>query len=120
MASAAFSASRRSKHFIIALAGTLALILGLGGCAGVVTPTNGGTTTDPGGSLAITNVQSSGATNSSVALSWATNDPSTSAVDYGTTSVYGVSTPVSGTMVTAHQMTLTGLKQGTTYHFRVR
>src|SRR6202451_1824376 len=118
MLSAAFSASRRSLIFLLTLAG-VALSLVLSGCAGVVTATNGGTTS-PTGNLSISNVQASGATNSSVQLSWATNEPATSAIDYGTTTAYGVTTPASSTMVTAHQMALTALAQGTTYHFRVR
>src|SRR3984885_5449714 len=118
MLSAAFSASRRSLFFLSTLAG-IALSLVLSGCAGVVSQT-GGTTTTPTGSLSISNVQASGATTSSVQLSWTTNEPATSAVDYGTTAVYGATTPVSSTMATAHQMTLSALAQGTTYHFRVR
>src|SRR5215475_3598260 len=120
MLSAAFSASKRSQLFLLALAGFAALSLVLSGCAGIVSPSNGGTTTDPTGTLAISNVQASAATNSSVQVSWTTNEAATSAIDYGTTSVYGATTPVSGTMVTAHQMALSGLAQATTYHFRVR
>jgi hypothetical protein len=114
MRSAAFTASRRSIFFLLALAG-----LALSGCAGVVSQTNTGTP-DPTSNLSISNIQASGATNSSVQLSWATSEPATSAVDYGTTSAYGATTPVSSTMATAHQMSLSGLAQGTTYHFRVR
>ncbi len=114
MRSAAFTASRRSIFFLLALAG-----LALSGCAGVVSQTSTGTS-DPTGNLSISNIQASGATNSSVQLSWATSEPATSAVDYGTTSAYGATTPVSSTMATAHQMSLSGLAQGTTYHFRVR
>ncbi len=120
MLTAAFSASRRPRFFLIALAGVVALSLVLSGCAGVVSSTTGTGTSGGDGSLSISNVQSSGATNSSVQLSWATNEPATSAIDYGTTSVYGATTPVSSAMVTAHQMGLSGLTQGTTYHFRVR
>jgi Big-like domain-containing protein/carboxypeptidase family protein/SdrD B-like protein len=119
MSSAAFSASRRPLFFLLTLAG-VALSLALSGCAGVISPTNAGTTSDPTGSLSISNVQASGATNSSVQLSWATNEPATSAIDYGTTTAYGVTTPVSSSMVTAHHMALAALAQGTTYHFRVR
>lgn len=114
------SASARSRFFLLTLAGLLALSLGLSGCAGIVSPSNGEGSSNPGGTLAISNVQASGATNTSVQLNWTTNEASTSAIDYGTTSVYGVSTPVSSKMVTAHQMTLSSLAQGTTYHFRVR
>jgi Bacterial Ig domain/Carboxypeptidase regulatory-like domain len=120
MLKATFSASKRSLFSLIALAGFVALSLGLSGCAGVVSPSNGQGSPDPTGSLAISNVQAGGATNSSVQLSWATNQASTSAVDYGTTTAYGATTPVSSTMVMTHQMAVTGLAQGTTYHFRVR
>ena len=121
MLTAALSASRRSKFFLAVVAGFFALSLGLSGCAGVVSTTSGGTTSNPpSGTLAISSVQASAATTSSVQLSWATNIPATSAIDYGTTSVYGASTQVNGSMVMAHQMSLTGLSQQTTYHFRVR
>jgi len=53
-------------------------------------------------------------------MSWVTNVPATSAIDYGTTAAYGASTPVDGAMVTNHQMALTNLPAGTTYHCRVR
>ena len=52
-------------------------------------------------------------------LSWATNIPATSAINYGTTPSYGASTPVNTSMVMSHQMALAGLTAGTTYHFRV-
>ena len=66
------------------------------------------------------NVQASAATSSSVQMSWATNLPATSAIDYGTTASYGASTPVDPTMVTTHQMAITNLSAATTYHYRVR
>src|SRR5579871_1358342 len=100
MLTAAFSASRRSLFLLIALAGTIFVSLGLSGCAGVVSTTNAGTSSNPSGTLSISSVQASGATNSSVQLTWSTNQPSTSAIVYGTTPAYGVSTPVSGIMVT--------------------
>ena len=53
-------------------------------------------------------------------MSWATNLPATSAIDYGTTASYGASTPVDPTMVTTHQMAITNLSAATTYHYRVR
>src|SRR5579871_5242758 len=120
MLTAAYSASKRSLSSLIVLAGFIALSVGLSGCAGVVSPSNGQGSPDPTGTLAISNVQANSATSSSVQLSWATNEASTSAVDYGTTAAYGASTPVSSTMVMVHQMALTGLAPGTTYHFRVR
>jgi hypothetical protein len=98
------------------------LSFGFAGCAGVVSP-SGATPTPPTptpSSLTISNVQASGATSSSVQLVWATNVASTSAIDYGTTPSYGTSTPVNTTMVTAHQMGISSLAAGTTYHYRVR
>jgi hypothetical protein len=40
-------------------------------------------------------------------------------VEYGTTTLYGNSTGVDPTLVTAHSAALIGLKTGTTYHYRV-
>jgi Big-like domain-containing protein/purple acid phosphatase-like protein/fibronectin type III domain protein len=99
--------------------GLLALSsLSLAGCAGLVG--SDGTKTPPPTTLAISNVQAGGATTSGFQVSWATNAPADSAVDYGTTASYGTTAPVSSAMVTAHQIALTGLKAGTLYHFRVR
>jgi hypothetical protein len=120
MLSAALSASRRGFLLLTAVLSLTILSLGLAGCAGVVSPSSGQSTTPPPTGLAISNVQASGATTSSVQLSWATNLPATSAIDYGPTSSYGVSTPVNTSMVTTHQMALASLAAGTTYHYRAR
>jgi len=53
-------------------------------------------------------------------VSWSTSVAANSAVDYGKTASYGSSTTVSSTMVTSHQVGLSGLTTGTVYHFRVR
>jgi hypothetical protein len=67
----------------------------------------------------ISDVTASGVTTSTAIISWTTNEPSTSLVEYGTTSAYG-STPVSdGTLTTSHSVTLTDLAAGTAYHVRV-
>src|SRR5205814_9698042 len=50
---------------------------------------------------------------------WTTNVPANSSIDYGTTTAYGNSTPVDPTMVTSHQVTISGLAAGTTYYFQV-
>jgi len=62
----------------------------------------------------------SGVTASGGAVSWTTNEPSTSQVDYGTTSAYGSTTALDSTLTTSHRQTLPGLAPSTTYHFRVR
>ena len=89
----------------------------LSGCAGLVSGTN-----STGGSpltLVITSVQTGSITTTSSQVVWTTNVPANSSVDYGTTPAYGNSTPADATMVTSHQMTLSGLAAGTTYYYQV-
>jgi len=130
MLSAALSARRRGFLLLAVVLSTTLLSLGLVGCAGVVSG-NSGQNTPPPTPLVITNVQysagvtqvapvASAATTSSVRVSWVTNIPATSAIEYGTTAAYGASTPVDSSMVTNHQMALANLAAGTTYHCRVR
>ncbi|MGB6685790.1 MAG: fibronectin type III domain-containing protein [Candidatus Acidiferrum sp.] len=70
--------------------------------------------------LTISSLQASNATTTGFQVSWATSQAANSAVNYGTTTSYGISTPANSSMVTAHQMSLTGLAPGTLYHFRVQ
>jgi len=51
-------------------------------------------------------------------VTWATNEPATSSVDYGQSTAYGSSVDDS-TLVTEHTITLTGLISGTLYHYQV-
>lgn len=53
-------------------------------------------------------------------ISWSTNEPSDTQVEYGTTTAYGSSTPILSTLVTAHSRSLSGLLPSTLYHYRVR
>ena len=66
----------------------------------------------------ISNVAVSGITSSSAAITWNTDQPADSRVDYGTTTSYGNFVSDS-TLTTAHRIVLTGLALRTTYHFRV-
>jgi hypothetical protein len=118
MVSAALSADRSRFRLLTVILSITLLSFALVGCAGVVNPSNGPTPTPT--DVAITSVQASGVTASSVQLSWATNVPATSAIDYGTTAAYGASTPVDPSMVMNHQMAVTKLAAATTYHYRVR
>lgn len=68
----------------------------------------------------ITNIGVSGVTSNGATISWTTNIPSTSQVDYGTTASYGQTTPLDSALVTFHSVSLTGLSAMTTHHFRVR
>ncbi len=53
-------------------------------------------------------------------ITWTTDQPSSSQIDYGPTSGYGTSTTLDPTLVTAHSQTLAGLSASLTYHFRVK
>src|SRR5881392_771162 len=90
----------------------------LSGCSGLVSSANS-TGNPPPTTLDVTNVQAASVTTSSSQVVWTTNVPANSSVDYGTTTAYGNSTPVDPTMVTSHQMTLSGLAAGTTYYYLV-
>jgi len=55
----------------------------------------------------------------SVSINWITNEPATSQVEYGTTNTYGQSSLVNTNLTQNHSVTLTGLINGTVYHYRV-
>ena len=67
----------------------------------------------------IQNIASGQMTSTSAVISWATDEPATSLVEYGTTSAYGSSSLADSTLVISHSQSLPGLTPGTTYHFRV-
>jgi hypothetical protein len=69
--------------------------------------------------LAITGVQALNITSSSATIAWTTNAPSTSQVNYGTTTAYGSTSALNSTAVVSHAVALAGLLPATTYHFRV-
>ena len=68
----------------------------------------------------ITGVSSSAVTHNTATISWTTNEPADSQVEYGTTQAYGQWTTLDPTRVTAHSQGLSGLTPGTLYHYRVR
>jgi hypothetical protein len=68
----------------------------------------------------ITGVVASRLSDTSVLITWNTDKPSTSQVEYGLTTVYGTLTPINPTAVTAHSVVISNLLPNTTYHFRVR
>ncbi len=67
----------------------------------------------------ISNVQASSITDTSAMITWATNEPSSSVVNYGTSSGYYPSTATGAGGVTSHSVQLSGLSSGTAYFYRV-
>jgi hypothetical protein len=66
----------------------------------------------------IKDVSTSSETEDSVVITWTTNEPATSAVNYGKEIDYG-STASSTDLTTEHSLTVTSLEPNTAYHFRV-
>jgi len=66
----------------------------------------------------VSGVQISNLTNTSVLITWNTDEPSDSLVDFGKSAYYDRNL-TSRLFVLAHSVVLTGLEPGTTYHFRV-
>jgi hypothetical protein len=71
-------------------------------------------------SVAISNVTPSSIARTSALISWLTNLPSDSQVQYGRTTAYGSVSTVNATLVSSHAQTLSGLSPNTNYHFRVK
>lgn len=78
-------------------------------------PTASADTTPP----VITSPSASNITATTTSVTWTTNEPATSQVEYGLTTAYGSLTPLDATLVTLHAVTLTGLSASTLYHYRV-
>jgi hypothetical protein len=68
----------------------------------------------------ISNISVTDITCHEVTISWDTDDPATSQVEYGLTTSYGSSTTLDPNLVTTHSQNLTGLSSSTLYHYRVR
>jgi len=79
--------------------------------SGVVTT---GTTPPLITAVSATAVGTAGAT-----VTWTTDQPSDTQVDFGVTASYGLSTPLNTGLVTSHGQAVTGLGPGVIYHFRV-
>ncbi|HEY0582942.1 MAG TPA: fibronectin type III domain-containing protein, partial [Chloroflexota bacterium] len=65
--------------------------------------------------VAVSSLTRSGAT-----LTWTTDAPSTSQVEFGTSALDVSRSPVDASLVTVHRSVVTGLQAGTTYRYRVR
>lgn len=68
----------------------------------------------------ISTVAAGSITQSGATISWTTNEPADSQVDYGTTTSYGSSTTLNTSLVTSHSQAVSGLTANTLYHYRVK
>lgn len=67
----------------------------------------------------IKNVSPSSETETSAVVTWTTNEPASSDVEYGKETDYGLTTS-SAELTTDHSVTLNNLEPNTAYHFRVK
>lgn len=65
----------------------------------------------------ISNVAATNLTNSSATITWNTDEPANSQVDFGTNTNYG-STVAEGALVSSHSLLLTGLATSTVYNYQ--
>lgn len=68
---------------------------------------------------AISGIGTTNISNNAATVSWTTNEPSDTQIQYGTTTSYGSSTTRNTALTTNHSQQITGLLPSTTYHFRV-
>ncbi|MFC1746040.1 fibronectin type III domain-containing protein [Candidatus Riflebacteria bacterium] len=68
----------------------------------------------------LSNIQATGITETSATITWNTNEPATSRVEYGLSALYGSSTTELTDLTTSHTVILTSLKANSQYHYRVK
>lgn len=81
-----------------------------------VTPEDGGSVTDILGPY-VYNISTIGG-GAAIRVTWKTDEPSKSVIDYGTTAAYG-SSVTDNNFTTSHTMQISGLSSSTIYHFRI-
>ncbi|HXE75012.1 MAG TPA: S8 family serine peptidase [Candidatus Xenobia bacterium] len=64
-------------------------------------------------------VTTSGISSTTALVTWQTDEPSTTQVEYGTTTAYGSSSPLDSSLTTSHAVMLSNLLAHTLYHYRV-
>lgn len=52
-------------------------------------------------------------------ITWTTDEPASTRLEFGTSTAYGSTTPLVSTLSTSHSVALTGLVAATTYHYAV-
>lgn len=68
----------------------------------------------------ISGVSASDITETSATITWTTDEPATSQVEYGPTTAYGSTASLDSTLVASHSVNLSGLTSSTTYHYKVK
>jgi len=89
------------------------------GTPSTTTPPAGNTPTSDTIAPVITNVSFS-PTETSAVITWVTNEPGSSQIEYGRTTNYGSHSALEQALVLSHSVTLSSLEPNTTYHFRVK
>jgi hypothetical protein len=79
-----------------------------------------GSDVDPATAPVISNVLAGSTTSSSALITWSTNVPADSQVEYGLTASYGSLSAVDSHLVTSHAVSLSPLSPASGYHFRVK
>ncbi|MCH8294679.1 fibronectin type III domain-containing protein [Candidatus Poribacteria bacterium] len=67
----------------------------------------------------LTQVQAADVTDTTVTITWTTDEAADSQVEYGLGTTYGMSTPLDATLVSSHSAQITQLTPNTVYHYRV-
>ena len=68
----------------------------------------------------ITSAKAAMVTGNAALITWSTDLPSDSQVEYGKTIAYGNASPLNTTLTTSHSQILSGLTPSTLYHFRAK
>lgn len=68
----------------------------------------------------ITNISAQDISGTTATITWITDEPATSSVEFGEPTDYGSSTPLDENPLLAHSVSLSGLEPDTTYRYRVR
>jgi hypothetical protein len=75
---------------------------------------------DPPSAPLISSIGAGGISSTGATITWNTDVPADSQVEYGLTTSYGQSTTIDPALTVSHAVNLTGLAPGTTYHYRVK
>jgi hypothetical protein len=96
---------------------SVALAFWISGCAGIISSSPN---SQPSGSPVISGVTPAQISSTAATIAWATDQPSDSQLDYGTSTAYGTSSALNSSMVSAHSVNLSSLNPATLYHYRVK